>query len=188
MNSGLSLVHIVTNDFKSDNRVRRAAAVGCQLFSNVSVLCLHRRSASLLDFEEDECFTVYRTRLATLNWPRVLPCQLIKYCEALVRITILVKKMKPDVVHCHDLSGLIIGSAAQLILKTKIIYDSHEYLVQSAGFLNYPRSVQRILALLERVLAKKSHRVITVSESIATNLSNSFDRKDIVVIRNIPVF
>lgn len=181
-----TVLHIVTNDFISDNRVLRAALASCEVYDLVIVFALHRLRRGLSDFENLGNIKVHRLRLTTLKWPKRLPVQLIKYLEAIFRMSREGYKFNPNLIHANDLSGLIIGFVLSKITNAKLLYDSHELQSGTKGILEYPKFITKILLILERFLAKRSNSVITVSHGIAEEMSKRLNISKPRVIRNLP--
>ena len=177
----------MTNDFTSDNRVLRAALASREVHENVIVFCLHRLRAGLPDRGKFDGIEVRRFRLKTLNWPKRLPVQILKYLEAVIRMVQDGVRLKPKLIHAHDLDGLIIGFGIARISKSKLLYDSHELHSESKGTLGYPRIVRKILLIIERMLARRVDGVVTVSAGIANAMAKKLRISPPGVIRNFPV-
>lgn len=73
-----------------------------------------------------------------------------------------------DIVHANDLDTLPAGWALARRSKARLIYDAHELYTESEP--DPPRIHRAVLALLERVLAKRASAVVTVSDDIAGEL------------------
>ena len=150
------------------------------------VYALHRRRRGLPDKDRIEGVRICRFRLKSLNWPRYLPLQIIKYIEAVIRMSAHSIKFIPAVVHANDLSGLIIGFLIAKINKSKLVYDSHELLSETRGTLAYPKVIAKLLLLFEKMLAVRADAVITVSGGIADKMAGKLGISTPTVIRNLP--
>lgn len=73
-----------------------------------------------------------------------------------------------DVVHANDLDTLPAGWAIARRVGARLVYDAHELYTESVP--NPPRIHRFVVALLERVLAKRANAVVTVSDDIADEL------------------
>jgi len=75
-------------------------------------------------------------------------------------------KLRPDVVHCHDLDTLLPGYLFARLHRRPVIFDAHEsypdYLAPVV-----PHWLYKATWLLERVLAPRADRLITVGEILA---------------------
>lgn len=101
-----------------------------------------------------------------------------------------VKKLRAEVIHCHDLETLGIGSGVKNN-SNKLVYDSHELWTESNVFSIFPALVKNILKCIykfqEKRFLRKSDLNITVNEGIADYLDKSYKLiKKFKVIRNLP--
>ena len=72
-------------------------------------------------------------------------------------------EIRPDVVHCHDLDTLPAGYLFARLHRKPVIFDAHESYPDCLG-PGVPRWLYWILWLLERALAPRADRLITVGE------------------------
>ncbi len=91
------------------------------------------------------------------------------------------KKIRPDAVHCHDLTTLPVGVKWKRRNGGKLVYDSHEIFEKTAG-LSEIRS--RYWEYLQNNLAKYADAFITVNNSIAEYLNLKYKQlpKAVVVM------
>ena len=67
--------------------------------------------------------------------------------KALIEAVKIIKKEKPDVVHCHSAKGGIVGRIAGFLTKTPTLYTPHGY-----SFLCTPnKTVQLVYKVIERI-------------------------------------
>jgi glycosyltransferase involved in cell wall biosynthesis len=90
---------------------------------------------------------------------------------------------RADAVHAHDLLTLPVASALARRLRVPLIYDAHE-LYPDVSTLS--RTESRVWRVVERLLAHRATRVITVCDSIATELSRRYRVPPPVVLLNCP--
>ncbi|TME29743.1 MAG: glycosyltransferase family 4 protein, partial [Chloroflexi bacterium] len=91
-----------------------------------------------------------------------------------------------DIWHAHDLTSL---PAADLAARTRggvAVYDSHEVYLESGRHATQPRWARARLARLERTLARRCARVLTVNASVAEVLRGRLGRPDVAVVHNTP--
>ncbi|HET8862108.1 MAG TPA: glycosyltransferase family 4 protein [Solirubrobacterales bacterium] len=90
----------------------------------------------------------------------------------------------PDVVHAHDAAMLLPGMLAARKARAKLVYDSHEL----ATGVPYRRGAwPAVVSGVERLGAPRADAVITVSDGIATRLSERYPlRRPPTVVRNLP--
>lgn len=99
----------------------------------------------------------------------------------------MARKIHPDIISGHNLTGLYIGWMSSLLAgrnKPVLVYDSHEFTIYDGE----KSKVQIFLAKhLERFLIKKCAFVIEVNDQIADEVQVIHKLKDRpVVVRNIP--
>jgi glycosyltransferase involved in cell wall biosynthesis len=89
----------------------------------------------------------------------------------------------PEIIHAHDLDALLAATWMNKKLQLPLIYDSHE-LFSEMGSLHplYRRWLRRA----ERSAIRKAKAVITVSSSIASQLSSWYEIAPPMVVRNVP--
>ncbi|ENO76183.1 glycosyltransferase [Thauera sp. 63] len=95
-------------------------------------------------------------------------------------------QIRPDVVHCHDLSTLPTGASVAGRIGCALIYDSHE--LEMHRNATYPEAVKRKRRRLEERNIVKADVVITVSESIADHLRDDYRIPRPIVVLNSPDF
>ncbi|MDB4470710.1 glycosyltransferase [Deltaproteobacteria bacterium] len=91
-----------------------------------------------------------------------------------------------DVIHAHDLNTLIAGYFIARKNNAKVVYDSHELYLNRNRFEPYTRFGRWVRTKIEGYLARKSDVVITVNDSIADILAESYSIEKPLVIMNIP--
>jgi glycosyltransferase involved in cell wall biosynthesis len=178
-----NVLHIVLNNYKNDNRVRRAAEVGLNLGFNVSVFALSDdRKTSITD---ESGVIVTRVFLKTRHFSKLKIIQLLKFVELLFKMIYIGKKKNPKIVHAHDLDGLLIGFFVAKLTNSKLIYDSHEYWSDS-GIFGKNKIMLYVISFVENFLIKKSDLVITVSDNIAHLIKEKYKVNLPFVVRNLP--
>lgn len=122
-------------------------------------------------------------RLADLYMRGYDVARLLRYWAEAVQAT---RRFRPDVVHANDGNTLPPAVALRLLVRCRIVYDSHE-LWTRRNVLRRRWLAPHVEALIERIGVRRAHGVITVSDSIATWLQRRYRlRRDVVVVRNIP--
>ncbi len=177
------VILIVLNNFKNDSRVLKEAISLQNAGFDVQVVALHE--AGLKEFETIKNIPVYRIKLKSRNWSKNKAVQLLKYLEFLYKVS---KEFKDaDIVHCNDLNALTAGILIKVFHKdTKIVYDAHEYEINDKP--NQSRWSIRLKYLLEKILIKYAKRVITVSDSIASEYVKLYGIKKPALVLNTPPY
>jgi len=91
---------------------------------------------------------------------------------------------KPDIIHAHDLDTLRLAVRANKYIRTKVIYDAHEF-ERDRNDRPYPAQKKQIIAEESKYI-KEVNEVITVSPGIATRLRELYSIKKPKVIYNSP--
>lgn len=178
------ILHLLTNDFRNDARVLRAAQ--CALDVGQTAVVLARHTDGLAEHETIGGVTVRRFRLVTRVLPKYRPVQLAKYLELAIRMVWAGIRIRPAIVHANDLSTLPIGYVITRLTGARLLYDSHELWSSILGKGGNGSPVLRPALRLERSLARKADAVITVSSGIAKTMSEELGIEVPRVIRNIP--
>ncbi|WP_421844839.1 glycosyltransferase family 4 protein [Marinobacter algicola] len=175
---------VVLNSFVNDARVYREAKEASKNF-RVTIFARH---ADHLPIEENICGISVTRHSVTIDKLRLRFVRPLRYLELAVRFIWAALRLKPTVVHAHDLNALPIGYLISRFTGAKLIYDAHEMWSEQEVQQSLPRYLQVIGRWFEKRYAKKSDSVITVSDSIARELKHRFDLKAIHVIRNLPSY
>ena len=112
---------------------------------------------------------------------------------AIWKWALYVRKLKADVISCHDILALLIGWVSiwflPLVSKPLLIYDSHEF--ELGRNTNGKRGLfkKKILTILEKFLIDKSAITMMVNDSIAQDVKQIYRLKEKpLVVRNIPPY
>ena len=97
-----------------------------------------------------------------------------------------VVKLRPDVVHCHDLATLTAGLKISDACSSKLVYDSHE--LEMHRNTKYTVATKLRRRKQEQRGIKRADAVITVSESIADHLMDDYKIRRPYVVLNAPDF
>lgn len=180
------VLHIVVNPYTHDSRVLRAAEAGRELFGGVYVYALHEKGLPLSELQSG--VSVRRFHLRTRRLSKAVWVQGIKFCELMIRMIVSGVKLRPKLVHAHDLAGLIVGYPIAKLCGARLIYDSHEYWADIEGHSSFPGYLRRMLMRAEQVLARAADGVIAVSAGIAARLQQELRVPSVVVVRNVPEY
>lgn len=82
--------------------------------------------------------------------------------RAIIKIRKLLKQIKPNIVYLHSSKAGAIGRMALLFnFKTKIIYNAHGWYFNA----KISKRKKKIFALIERILAVKTNKIINISKN-----------------------
>lgn len=101
-----------------------------------------------------------------------------------------VRKIKADIISCHDLKALRYAWIAFLGKKRPIlVYDSHEFELGRYTERRRGRISTKMISIVERFLMKRIPMSIMVNESIATEVMRIHKLQEKpVVVRNVPIY
>lgn len=84
----------------------------------------------------------------------------LKDMACLIKLLIIIRKEKPDIIHCHSAKGGVIGRLAGFLTSTKTFYTPHAF-----SFLSTPSPMKRMIYLwIERMMKLNSY-LLACSES-----------------------
>lgn len=183
----MKVVMFVSNAFVSDPRVYIEAKSLVQAGFEVTVIAWDRegRNPSRQIWDKIQIVRL-RTRLALKygfaswlwNGLNLLLWQRQAYRQALA----LNKEGPVDVIHCHDLDTLAIGTRLKRKLNLPLIYDAHEIY----GYMmtrTFPHRIANIFLWLEKRLIRRVDKIINVCEPQRRYFDNITD-KPISIIMN----
>jgi glycosyltransferase involved in cell wall biosynthesis len=176
----MRIAMLLHKSVEHDSRVRREARALAEAGHEVTVLHLPRVPGQL-----DGSLEGFAVRSVTPpSWVRrLMPFGLYRviFLGAFVGA---VRRLRPDVVHAHDVAMLAPGWLGARLTGARLVYDSHEY---AAGVPYRERSWALFVTMLERLVIRRCAAVITVSDGIADRLRQAHGlRERPVVVRNIP--
>lgn len=181
----LTVLMAVCNHFTNDNRVYRAADTIQKGIGDVTLLAYFRKDLAEVELQGSG----FKVRRIRMNFPKILPKQvinLLKYQIFKLKAIKVAKRLKPEIIHCHDYNTLFLGIYCKKKFKSKFIYDNHEYFQDLDYLHRYPLFIRKRIARFERqVLKKYVDKLIVVSPGIAEAYSKIY-RKTIFIVRNIP--
>src|SRR3954470_16015055 len=91
-------------------------------------------------------------------------------------------RLRPDVVHAHDVAMLPSGWLAARLTGALLVYDTHEF---ALGVAYRTRAFGLLVRIVERLFVPRADAVITVSDGIAARLRQIYRlRRPPVVVRN----
>jgi glycosyltransferase involved in cell wall biosynthesis len=169
----------LANPYKPDPRVRREASALSRAGHDVEVIAWDR-DCRLPAREDPEGFAVFRFRIrgAYGSFLPLLPGFLRFYVGLLIRSL----RLRPGVVHCHDMDTLAPGVIVSLLTGARLVYDMHESYPDFVSTFA-PTILVRLLRFLEPRLIRRADLVLTTSSMIA-GIAREAGAKDVIPIMN----
>lgn len=84
----------------------------------------------------------------------------VKDMKAVIQAIKIIKKEKPDLVHCHSAKGGVIGRFAAFLTGTKVVYTAHAF-----SFLSAESAKKKQIFLLLEKIAKLNSYLLACSDS-----------------------
>ncbi|MDA8773312.1 glycosyltransferase family 4 protein [Luminiphilus sp.] len=176
------MISVVRNSVLHDSRVKKIAKSLERFNCDVNVIGLQDGRKH----EEQAPASYSVMELRTKAWPAMLPFQIIKYVEWLIKICLHVKNKKIDLIICNDLNPLLICVIIKKMKGARLIYDAHELETETHHLANSPMR-KMLMKFYERQLIAQVDQCITVSELIARWYEREYRVKRVAVIKNKPI-
>lgn len=184
----IKILHITHTDIKYDSRILKemealANASDSWIVNGIGVRMDEGNAKSAYS----EKLTIYSIHLWSRKL-RFLP-NFLRHSASLVELTIKIFfkaiKIKPHVIHSHDIVALPVSLFIKMLFRSKVIYDAHELESDRNGL---SRSLSKATYLTEKALWPFVNYFITVSPSIDKWYNENFGEKPSGIILNSPVY
>ena len=172
---------LVRNPYTHDSRVEKEAATLRDAGYRITVVA--DAAAGLPEREERDGTTV--RRVARVG-PRIPG---LSYLLHEWRLSRLLTRMRPDIIHAHDSNALLPVAIAARRLGRPFVYDAHDL------WLHRPRRMRSRLyhglqngyyGVIERLLVPRAAATITVSQPIADHLARRYGLARVDLVPNYP--
>lgn len=181
---------LVWNTLQHDARVRREAGTLALAGYAVTVFGLHAQGHTR---RREELRSGARIR----RLGRIAGAQMIRtgvsrgralhvlFSIALIQLSMLVRivKLKPDVVHAHDVNMLPIAWIGAALSDARLVYDAHELSTEREGY----HHLRGVVARVEGFLIRRADAVITTTELRSRYLARAYSVSRPLVLQNRPV-
>jgi glycosyltransferase involved in cell wall biosynthesis len=205
MKKPLRVVMLLLNEMTRDARVEREASLLAGRGLDVRVLALcgpglpfreRRRGFEILRFDQRDRLTRWADEKIMARFRRrkkAAPASEkgqpdpghLEYIRLLNRIFAKeAARLKPDIIHCHDLDMLEAGIMAGERSGRPLIYDAHELWSEQSFALS--GTWNEYFESLEKKLIPRADRVLTVNDSLAAELARRYAIPIPMVVRNCP--
>ena len=175
---------IVLNPFTHDARVMKEAQTLQAHGHQVTVNALWAPGL-LFDDHQPDGIRIHRTRQRTREGIHI---PLLPWLELILKLTGALVRQRPNVCHAHDLNALLASYLGLKLAGARLVYDSHELETgRNTGKRRVPGWKLAAWKRLEGFLARRADGVLTVSPSIASELSRLYGIPEPSVVRNCPM-
>jgi glycosyltransferase involved in cell wall biosynthesis len=164
----------VTNDLYTDNRVNKICLFLMEQGYQVTLIGRVKSDSSSLN---ERPYATIRFKLLWEKGPKF-------YATYNLRLFFYLLFRRADLLVANDLDTLAANYlASKFKVKTKLVYDSHEYFTQVPELIHRPKT-QKIWERIEGFIFPRLQTVYTVNQSIADIYTQKY-KKNVRVVRNI---
>ena len=164
---------LLHRSLEHDSRVRREASALSAAGYSVTVLELAPTGPDVAGVQRR---SVLSTRLVNRVPRRLLQALMMP------AFLVWVVRMRPSVVHAHDVATLLPALVGARLTRARLVYDTHEF---ASGVYYRGGPLRRLVTAIERACIHHAALVITVSDAIAERLTDRHTlHQPPLVIRN----
>ena len=133
-------------------------------------------------------FRGWTSRLLQFLGARLYRAEFLRYLNGFgIEAVEVGLRLRPTVVHAHDLTTLSAGFAIARSVDCALVYDAHE-LETHTNYWSLAPLTKDWIAVYERVLIQRTRAAVTVCDSIADWLRDHYEIPRPVVVLNSPDF
>lgn len=169
---------VVFGDLRFDYRVFREAEALATAGHRLSIVTADFTAAPLPEWDGFELHRIPVDRSASLR--RTYPAFWRRAGQ-------LLRTIKADAYHAHDLDTLWPASRAARRRDVPLVYDSHELWTEQSSLVDRPL-IRGFWSHLERRLIGRVHHTIAVSPAIVQTLTERYGLKQVSLVRNLPMY
>lgn len=173
---------LLSNPYRPDPRVQKEAASLENAGYQVSIICWDRKG-ELPAIEVTDIATI--NRIQTGSSFSLGSKQMLHFPRFWFYALRALNRIKPDIVHCHDLDTAIVGYLFSKWYKTPWIYDSHDHYPSQMSQQVHPL-ISKFLYTFDEFISRRTSKIITVSETMK-DYFKSLGRNS-TVISNFQIF
>lgn len=176
----MNILMVLTNGFDPDLRVYKEAKYLVDKGNTVEILCWDRDNRY-----ESKRKEIYDNIHITRFYEKSVYGSGLKQIFSLLRFKndckkyIKQNKIKCDIMHCHDLDGMIVGYLL-CKKKTKLVFDMHEF-YNKDSYAKIYKIVRKVLYFLQNI----SYKIIYVNEEQTKEVSTK-NKDKLVYLPNYP--
>lgn len=179
-------LHISLTAFKNESRALKetASLLKRGIADQIYIAALH--DVGLAEQEQVRSkIELTRFRLSSRWLPKNLLCQLFKYLEFILRVTVYYRRKNISLLNVHSLGLLPFGVLLKYCYGARLVYDTHELETE----VNGSRGVRKMLAkFVEYACIRFVDRIFVVSESISLEYARMYAIPAPTVVLNCPPY
>jgi glycosyltransferase involved in cell wall biosynthesis len=182
----MNILHLSHTDINSDSRILKEMNSIKNINNNYVLIGLGVRLNEKLYTKRKERLNIHSIDLRSRKW-KILPAvvrRTFSLVELMAKMILKSIKIKPKVVHCHDVAVLPLGVIIKFLTGSKLIYDAHELESNRNGL---SKTLGKMTLLVEKQLWRFIDALIVVSPSIEKWYKDTIGKKYSKVILNSPI-
>lgn len=181
----MKILHITHTDITIDSRILKELESISRNFSSSKVvgIGIYTDDNKMNNLEN---VAIESIKLKTKKWiyiPRLLR-YVLTFIELFTKLFLVGMKHKPNIIHCHDVLVLPVGSLIKIFNGSKLVYDAHELESKRA---NLTKLFSKIIYVTEKIFWGAIDSLIVVSPSIQNWYEKFFSKKATEIVLNSPV-
>ncbi|MFC1980766.1 glycosyltransferase family 4 protein [Chloroflexota bacterium] len=164
---------------------------------DVCIICLGNSKQALPKCEKYDDIKVYRVFQNMPSYTTPVLWRLQFHLMYILKSIVLARKLKPDMIHSHDLDTLAAGVGLKLLISRPLIYDAHEnypsMYESRSEFLHVSKFkrisvvfIRQLMRLYEKILIKFADSVIAAEALYAPTMEKHYKITPSVIL-NLPV-
>ena len=181
----MNILHLTHTDINSDSRILKEmlSIANYNNAYNVQGIGIERNEDRNSNTIEN--ITIHSLKLRSRNWKKLpnIFRHILTLIEFYIKLFLFSKKLKPNIIHCHDVMVLPIGVLVKIFYNAKLIYDAHELESQTNGITPIE---SKIVYFVEKISWKYINNLIVVSPSIVKWYNKMIGKKSTIIIMNAP--
>lgn len=179
-------VHIYPSPFKHESRILKITKTlaSLKIFSKIEIYAIWEPSLPIIEALDTQRDVIRINRVLGINKEGTF-WKVLKTIEWSWKIINILIGKEVSCINCHSISVLPLGVILKLILRSKLVYDTHELETETIR----SKGLRKLLAkIIEKGLIKYCDAIFVVNESIAHWYRRTYEIDNIWVIRNVPSF
>ena len=178
------ICHLTHTDVRKDSRILKEITALAEAFDEIDVhaIGMHSDDGPGNFIVSDKLHIHNIQQISRKIKPRILR-HLIVFLVLCAQSFMLLLRVRPSVIHCHDTMVLPIGGVYSMLTGCKLIYDAHELESLKNG---QTKTLSIITILFEKLFWFRVSLFITVSESIEKYYKQKYGSKNSILVLNSP--
>ena len=136
---------------------------------------------ALCNFEEQSKEELEKAGVRVLSFSFQKSIRPLSDCIAMAKLVSIIRRIKPDMVHCHGFKAGLLGRLAGWITGASLLYTVHNFVIYGRGKL-----ASRLISYFEDWMGSKTNGIICVSRALKKSMMEEagIDEKKLFVIYN----